>query len=128
VENILGDVLRSLSRGLPPNIWHQAWRRADLRFTPATSTLQVARKEADWRAVQHGTLKHEALEGEKAAFVDGDNLEIQVSCCADAGVLEEAVPFALATTVEVAEEIGVDIYGEVRVRVHAARVRLASST
>jgi hypothetical protein len=113
----------------PVNVWHQAWRRADLRFTPPTNTLQVARKEADWRAVQRGTLQHEVLEGEKAAaFVDDDNLEIEVSCRADAGILEEAVPYALATTVEVAEEIGVDIYDEVRVRVHAARVRVASST
>jgi len=68
------------------------------------------------------------MEGDKAtAFVDGDNLEIQVSCRSDAGVLEDAVPYALATTLEVADDIGVDIYSEVSVRVHAARIRVASS-
>jgi len=112
----------------PINARHQAWRRADLHFTPPTSALRVARKEADWRAVQRGTVQHEILEGEKAAaYVDGANLEIEVSCRAKAGALEQPVPYALATTVEVAEEIGVDIYDEVRVRVHAARVRVSSS-
>lgn len=112
----------------PVNVWHQAWRRADLRFSPPTRALQVVRKEADMHAAQRGTVQHEILEGEKAAaYVEGANLEIEVSCRAKAGVLEQPVPYALATTVEVAEEVGVDIYDEVRVRVHAARVRVSSS-
>ncbi|MFH2113020.1 MAG: S8 family serine peptidase, partial [Spirochaetota bacterium] len=110
----------------PINSSHQAWRRADLWFSPPTDPLQVKRNQADWRAVQRGTVQHEILEGERAAaFVDGDNLEIRVSCRADAGALEEAIPYAIATTLEVAEEIGVDIYNEVRVRVHAARIQVA---
>ena len=65
------------------------------------------------------------LEGERAAaFADGDNLEIQVSCRSDAGTLEEEVPYAFAATLEVAQEIGVPIYEEVRSRVRA-RVRVA---
>ncbi|MCI0620816.1 MAG: S8 family peptidase [Acidobacteria bacterium] len=112
----------------PVNPIHQSWRRADLWFTPPVESLQVTRTQADWRAVQRGTVQHEILEGERAAaFVDGDNLEIQVSCRSDAGVLEDAVPYAVAATIEVAEEIGVDIYSEVAVRVHAARVRVAST-
>ena len=43
-------------------------------------------------------------------FVDGDNLESQVNCRADAGGLDEEVPYALVTTLEVAEEVGVMIY------------------
>jgi hypothetical protein len=110
----------------PVNPLHQSWRRADLWFTPPQDPLQVTRTQADWRAVQRGTVQHEILEGERAAaFIDGANLEIQVSCRSDAGVLEDAVPYALATTIEVAEEIAVDIYSEVSVRVHAARVRVA---
>lgn len=71
-------------------------------------------------------MQHEVLEGDRAAaFVDGDNLEIRVSCRPDAGSLEDWVPYALATTLEISEEIGVDIYDEVRVRVHAARIRVA---
>jgi hypothetical protein len=109
----------------PIHTAHQSWRRADLWFTPPTDPLQIQRQQAEWRAVQRGTVQHEVLEGDRAAaFVDGDSLEIRVSCRPDAGALEDAVPYALATTLEVAEEIGVDIYDEVRVRVHAARIRV----
>ncbi|MBI5440047.1 MAG: S8 family peptidase [Deltaproteobacteria bacterium] len=104
---------------------NRAWRRAHLWFTPPTTPLQVKRQEAQWQAVQRGTVQHEVLEGRRAAaFVDGDTLEIRVSCRADAGALEDVVPYALATTLEVAEEVGVEIYDEVRVRVHAARVQV----
>ena len=47
-------------------------------------------------------------------FVADTNLDIQVSCRADAGALEQEVPYALVTTLEVAEEIDVEIYDEVR--------------
>lgn len=112
----------------PVNMMHQAWRRANLWFTPPLEPLQVTRREAQWQAVKRGTVQHEIMEGDKAsAFVDGDNLEIHVNCSSDAGALEDAVPYALATTLEVAEEINVDIYNEVSVRIHAARVRVAST-
>ena len=123
----------------PVNPRHQGWRRADLWFHPdpqrppkskdPLTVLRLKRLEADGRAVQRGTLQHEILEGdEAAAFVDGDNLKIQVSCRPDAGTLEDEVPYALVTTLEVAEEIGVEIYDEVRVRVHAARVVVSPTT
>ena len=60
-------------------------------------------------------------------FVDGDNLEIQVSCRADAGGLDEEVPYALVTTLEVAEAVGVMIYDEVRARIQA-QIRIAPGT
>ncbi len=70
--------------------------------------------------MQRGTLQHEILEGEQAVvFVDGDNLEVQVNCRADAGALDEDVAYALAVTLEVAEEIGVLIYPEIQERVRA---------
>jgi len=111
----------------PVNPIHQSWRRADLSFKPPADSLQVGRTQANWRAVQRGTVQHEILEGEHAAaFIDGANLEIQVNCRSDAGVLEDVVPYALATTLEVAEDIDIDIYSDVAVRVNAARVRVAS--
>lgn len=109
----------------PVNAAHQAWRRADLWFTPPLTPLQLNRREADWRAVQRGTVQHEVLEGDRAAaYVDGDNLEILVNCRADAGALEDQIPYGLATTLEVAADIGVAVYEEVRERVQA-RVRIA---
>ena len=111
----------------PANQRHQAWRRADLWFAPPKDPLRVIRQQADWLAVQRGTLQHEILEGEKAGvFVEGANLEIQVSCRADAGTLEDEVPYALAITLEVAEELDLDIYDEVRIAVHAVQVRSAA--
>ena len=111
----------------PVNQRHQAWRRADLWFAPPEDIqdlLRVSRQQADWRAVQRGTLQHEILEGERAGvYVDGANLEIQVSCRAGAGTLEDEVPYALAVTLEVAEALDVDIYDEVRAAVHAIQVR-----
>ena len=113
----------------PVNPRHQGWRRADLWFAPPQNPLRVNRQQADWRAVQRGTLQHEILEGEEAAvYVDGANLEVQTSCRADAGALEEEIPYALVTTLEVAEEVGVEIYNEVQVRVHAARIRVSPTT
>ena len=108
----------------PVNPRHQAWRRAALSFDPPQDPIKVRRQQADWRAVRRGTLQHEILEGQRAAvFVEGADLEIQVSCRAGAGSLEEEVPYALATTLEVAEELGIDIYDEVRGAVHAVPVR-----
>ncbi len=109
----------------PINPLHQLWRRADLWFTPPLDSLQLSRTQADWRAVQRGTVQHEILEGDSAsAFIDGDNLEIHVSCRSDAGTLEEAIPYAIAVTLEIAEEVGIDIYDEVRVRVQPARIEI----
>lgn len=97
---------------------HRSWRRADVWFTPSHQILRVNREEADYHAVQRGTLQHEVLEGKHAAvYVDGDELEILVSCRADAGSLDDSVPYALAVTVEVGEESNIDIYNEIRLRV-----------
>ena len=109
----------------PINPRHQAWRRAQLWFDPPKDQLKVDRLQADYRAVQRGTLQHEILEGRAAAaFSQGDDLEIQVNCRADAGTLEERVPYALITTLEVAEDLMLDIYDEVRTAVQAARLRV----
>lgn len=112
----------------PINPLHQGWRRAALWYAPPKDILRVERQEADWQATKRGTVQHEILEGEKAsAFVDGDNLEISVNCVADAGALEDTIPYALITTLEVKEEIGIPLYEEVKVRVHAARIRVTPS-
>ncbi len=112
----------------PVNPLRQEWRRAHLWFEPPQGDddpLGVRRQQAEWRAVQRGTLQHEILEGHAAtAFVDGQDVDVQVNCRADAGDLEDAIPYALAVSLEVAEEIRVPIYQEVRQRVHA-RVRIA---
>ena len=113
----------------PVNPRHRGWRRAQLWFSPPNAELGVARAQADWQAVQRGTVQHEILEGESSQeFVDGASLEIRVNCRADAGALEEEVPYALVTTIEVWGDLWVsNIYDEVRAAVQAARVRVANS-
>ncbi len=100
------------------------WRRAHLWFESPKSKMHVGstkhlrRIGADWRSVQRGTVQHEVFEGEKAAaFVDGDEVVVKVSCREDAGVLTDPVAYALAVTLEVDEKIGIDIYSEIRQRV-----------
>ena len=111
----------------PVNQRHQAWRRAELWFDPPKDPLRVSREQADWRAVRRGTLQHEILEGERASVYVGDaNLEVQVSCRAGAGTLEDEIPYALATTLEVAEVLNIDIYDEIRAAVHAVQVQPAA--
>jgi len=84
--------------------------------------------QAQWQTVQRGTLQHEIMEGEHAAvFVDGDDLEIEVNCRADAGTLDDKIPYALITTLEIAEELGIAIYDEIQTRIHA-RVRVRPSS
>jgi hypothetical protein len=107
----------------PVNPDHRAWRRAHLWFDPPRNSLGVSRVEADHRAVQRGTVQHEVLEGGGIAqFVDGADIDIRVNCRADAGTLEEAVPYALAVTLEMPEELGIDIYSEIRTRIHAVPI------
>ena len=102
----------------PVNPRHHGWRRAHLWFEPPADRLRIKRKQADGRAVLRGTLQHEILEGDEATtFVDGPNLDIQVNCRADAGELNETVPYALVTTLEVAEALGIPAYEEIRERV-----------
>ncbi|HUT32865.1 MAG TPA: S8 family peptidase [Planctomycetota bacterium] len=109
----------------PINPLHQAWRRADLWFNPLDHPLRVDRQQADWQAVQRGTVQHEVFKGVRAsAFTDGESIGIQVNCKAGAGTLEQSVPYALAVSLEVGEEIAIPIYDEVRVRIQAARVRV----
>jgi hypothetical protein len=90
---------------------------ASLVETPK-SKLKVNRVGPDWRTAQRGTLQHATFEGESAAaFVDGEDIVVRMSCREDAPGLESSVPYAIAVTLEVADDIGVDIYTEVRERV-----------
>jgi len=113
----------------PVNVAHQSWRRAALWFKSPSSPLSVDRQQASWQAVQRGTVQHEILEGDQAdAFIDGETVDVLVSSRADAGALEDAVPYSLAVTLEIADQIGIDIYNEIRVRVQPTRVSITPGT
>lgn len=118
----------TLSWFSPINPTHRKYRRAALWFDPPGEELLVQRSGVDWRAVKRGTLQHEILEGDSRAInipLDG-YLEIPVTCVAEAGSLDERVPYALAVTLEVAQGVNTKIYNEVRERI-AQRVVVRSS-
>ncbi len=68
--------------------------------------------------VRNGTLQHELFEGDRAtAFVDGDQLKIQVNCRTDAAEFEDRIPYGFVVTLEVAEGVDVSIYNEIQDRI-----------
>ncbi len=94
------------------------WRQAHLWFETPKSKLKVKRVGPDWQAAQRGTVQHDCFEGESAsAFVDRDDVVVRVSCREDAAGLGVQVPYALAVTLDVAPELGIDIYAEIQERV-----------
>lgn len=115
----------TLSWMTPVNPMHQAWRRADLWFKHEARGID--RTQADMRAAGRSTIQHEVWEGAKALQIRGRDLDIQVSCREDAGTLEDSVPYALAVTLEVADTLRIDLYGQVRAAIEAMRVAVPAA-
>lgn len=102
----------------PLNFKHQAYRQARLWFDLANDALNANTAEVDANRAQRGTVEHRVFAGHRAvAFADGDPLRIRVNCVADAGSLDDQVPYALAVTLEVARPLSVSIYGQIRDRI-----------
>lgn len=102
----------------PMNPQHRDYRRALVWFKCDRGALKVSSAGADWQAMRRGTVQHDVWDGEKAAaFTNDAELEILVSCAADAGELDDRVPFALCVSIEVASGVGIPVYEEIRARV-----------
>ncbi|HVC98850.1 MAG TPA: S8 family peptidase [Pirellulales bacterium] len=102
----------------PINLRHRNYRQADLWVHLPESVLGTHSAGLDANATSRGTVQHRVFEGNRVlAFDDGGTLPVQVSCREDAGKLTDAVPYALAVTLEVAEPLGVSIYDEIRDRI-----------
>ena len=99
----------------PVNSKRQNYRVAHLWFDPKNgNTLAPDRQNAEFRAVQRGTVQHEILEGDRAVpFQDGDSIAIKVNCRSDAGKLRGSVRYGLAVTLEVREDVDIPVYQEV---------------
>ena len=102
----------------------QRYRIARLWFSCPKDLADDRDVSAGHYAVRRGTVQHEIFEGRKAVpFADGDKVEITVSCRADAtDDLPGPVRYGLAVSLEVAEDVDIPIYQEVRERLHV-RVR-----
>jgi hypothetical protein len=105
----------------PTNPRDRRYRRARLWLSSPESELRVGRTQADWRASQRGTIQHEIFEGTgAAAYDDGQGLAVRVNCAPHAGTLDAEVPYALLFSIEVAPELEVDVFSEVRERIRPA--------
>ncbi|WP_414610828.1 S8 family peptidase [Stenotrophomonas pavanii] len=107
----------------PVNPGHRNFREAKLEISPAnnwgTLPLKLARQDGDHNQVLRGTVQHEVLEGtdQIAAFQDGDSILLHIACKKDATArLDDAIPYGLAVTLEVAEGIQIPIYEQLRTR------------
>jgi hypothetical protein len=106
----------------PVNAENRKHRKANLSFDPPGHKAGVKRVNADWQHVKNGTIQHEVLEGsEVVTYQDGNNLKIDVVCREDAHTLDESVNYGLAVTLEVtlevAEDVEIQIYEEIRQRI-----------
>lgn len=99
----------------PINPFHIGMRRARLFFTgPVLKGKEGQhRQESDWQQVRKGTVQHEIFEMKKSKQT-GNELELFVECVADAGTLDDEIPYGLAVTLEVADQEKINLYELVR--------------
>lgn len=108
----------------PINPDHRNLREAKLEFSASEkwdeTSLRLSREDSDYDQVQRGTVQHEILEGESQlnSFQEGDSILLHVRCKADAtDKLDEAIPYGLAVTLEIAEGIQISIYQQIKARI-----------
>jgi hypothetical protein len=93
-------------------------RAAEVYFVPDTTSLVVARQDADSTLVRKGAVQHEVLHGSQAAvFSDGDELAITVSCRSLVGTHREPSMYGIAVTLEVPEHAQLPLYTQIEARV-----------
>lgn len=110
----------------PINAGNRKYRVARLGLvlpTDAQSPLLVKPSQVHTDATVRGTVQHVVLDQSSGAMLVGthDMIDVCVSCAADGGNLEEAVPYALAVSLEVAPETGLQVYQQIAERL-ATRV------
>lgn len=102
----------------PTNQQHQDYRQAQLFLSFDESSLGVDFIGLDAKTTQRGTVEHRVFSGTRAKpFVDGDSLAVQVNCREEAGRFEGTIPFGLAVSLEVGQNVNIDVYNEVSARV-----------
>lgn len=101
----------------PIRVDNRKYRKAALAFEATDTAKEIGgkRSEAQHQQVRNGTLQHEIIEGEEVrAFQDHEWIVIPVQCREDAGPLDVNVPYGLAVSLEVKEEVDIPLYEEIR--------------
>lgn len=109
----------------PINPNHANLREAKLELISAKekwkeTPLGIERIQSDHNQVKRGTVQHEIFESEKeiAAYQDGEELLLHITCKPDATQrLDELIPYALAVTLEVKEDVQLPIYQQIRTKI-----------
>jgi len=108
----------------PINSVHRNLREAKLELQPGGSwdklPLKLKRMESDHNQVMRGTVQHEILEGKNqiSAYEEDGHILLHVTCKADATErLDDAIPYGLAVTLEVAEGVDIPIYQQIRAKI-----------
>jgi hypothetical protein len=107
--------------------WFTPINAADRRYRVARLRLETPRDEAPLNAIGRqvhgnasirGTVQHVVLEAEDSVMLvaDGETVEFAVTCAADGGELKARVPYAVAVSLETAEETRLPIYQQVAQR------------
>jgi hypothetical protein len=105
----------------PTSAMTQKYRDAFLWFEVDKDLISSDRADADWNTVRRGTLQHEVFEGNIASpYPDNANIEIKVNCRSDAGKIVSPIKYGLLVTFEIAEDIDIEVYEEIRSRITTA--------
>jgi hypothetical protein len=110
----------------PLNLSHRGYRMAKLSAAAASDRsfslgVERSRSQPSHDAVDRGTIFHMRWEGSSAApFVDQGNLVFNVGCKATAGELDADIPYGVAVSIEVGQDVAVPVYEEIVNRLRAA--------
>jgi hypothetical protein len=124
LENIQGfrSVTATVGWFTPLNANHRMYRMAKFEVEPGSDkklslAVDNSKKQPSHNAFGRGTVYHRHWEGDKAAkFVDSGELILNVSCKSVAGDLDDSIPYGLAVTIEVGEDVQVAVYEEIKER------------
>lgn len=123
---VLRRVAATLAWTAPVSPQNQKYRRVALWLDSDDSgnmqaLLRVARSNAHWQTARRGSLQHELFEGESATDFDGKSaISIRVNCRSEIDSFREAVPYAIAITLEVEAVANLPIYEQVAQKVRPA--------
>ncbi len=109
----------------------QRYRSAGLWFEMESNiAFETRRQDIDHNSSRRGTVQHEIFEGIRAVpIADDASLTIKVNCRKDAAKIGSPVAYGLAVTLEVAENVDINVYEEIRTRIApAVAIRTTGST
>jgi len=105
----------------PTSAMTQKYRDAFLWFEVNKDLISSYRADADRNTVRRGTIQHEVFEGNVASpYSDDANIEIKVNCRSDASKIVSPIKYGLLVTFEIAEDINIEVYEEIRSRIATA--------